>query len=118
VKPSHLSQQILKRIGFRRIIVASITFVSCLVLQALPHDTPAAAHPDGKLIWKFEVGNRAYLAAANGVIYAASPTGCSDYVPCGPPARLFALDDRTGKQKWMIENIGDDSAPVISDGLV
>ena len=112
-------QQINELVRKRRMIVATITLLSCMVLPALPQDTDAAAHPEGKLLWKFEVrGSRAYLAAANGVIYAASPTGCSDFVPCGPPARLFAFDARTGKQKWMIENIADASAPVISDGLV
>jgi eukaryotic-like serine/threonine-protein kinase len=102
-------------IGITFAIIGLLTFTELL---ALPHRAQEQNQPAGKLIWKFEVGYRAYLAAANGVIYATSPTGCSDYVPCGPPARLFALDGRTGTQKWVIENIGDDSAPVIADGLV
>ena len=102
----------------RRIIVAIIVLLFCIEMLALPHHAKPEDRLVGKLIWKFNAGYRAHLAAANGVIYAASPTGCDDTVPCGPPARLFALDALTGAQKWMIEGIGDDSAPVIADGLV
>lgn len=101
-----------------RLMLASIALLSCTQLPALHHDTGGGEQPVGKLVWKFKVGYRAYIAAGHGVIYAASPTGCSDFTPCGPPARLFALDDKTGVQKWMVEDIADDSAPVISDGLV
>jgi len=105
-------------IQMARTSLASIALLSCTWFGAVPQCATAGERPVGKLRWKFHVGYRAYLAATEGVIYAASPTGCTDYVPCGPPARLFALDGKTGRQKWVLEDVGDDSAPVIADGVV
>lgn len=102
----------------RRIVLAAIILLSCAELAALPRNTKAGRRPVGRMIWKFRVGYRAYLSAANEVLYIASPTGCTDYVPCGPPARLIAVDGRTGTQKWKLEDIGDDSAPVIANGVI
>ena len=100
----------------KRIVAAIIVLLSCT--EYLPHSTKAQKLTVDRLLWKFNARYTTYIAAADSVIYAASPTGCTDYVPCGPPARLFALDEKSGKQKWMIENVGGDSPPVIADGLV
>ena len=102
----------------KRIIAAIILLLSCTEYLSVPHHTKAQKLTVDRLLWKFNASHTTYLAAADSVIYAASPTGCTDYVPCGPPARLFALDEKSGKQKWMIENVGGDSAPVIADGRV
>ena len=61
------------------------------------------------LKWKFEAGDsiRTSPAVSNGVVYFGSD---DNYI--------YAVDSKTGEEKWKFKTGDDGSSPTVSDGVV